>query len=352
MRPKMHWFGALLLTTLLWLSGCANEYEAAIQEAYPQAGERLELLGANLDSKALANARIVEHYAQRLSILKPELTPIAETLAKDVTRQGSLFQQLQQRYLALNQHPQNGKEYQQALHDLESLYVATDLAVFNDSLLDLVNTLADLSEGELKRIDIPADSAKSELPGSYLVGNPAYGQWQTDSNGDSFWQFVGPYLLLSAIVDEVGDAMERRDRRIYYSNWYSQPRYSYYNDYGWKSYGSYKDYNRHSTLKQQAADKGKALAAPPPKQYGSASGQKRMSSYLTRTSERNSSYGKRMGAGDGPRHADIPAKRGSTLFAANNSHSSSRSPPKRSSALFSSSSRSSSSRSSSGFGGK
>ncbi len=34
-------------------------------------------------------------------------------------------------------------------------------------------------------------------PGYHYVGNPNYGQWRADSQGNSFWEFYGKYALMS-----------------------------------------------------------------------------------------------------------------------------------------------------------
>ncbi len=142
---KTDWIAWLLL--FLFLSGCSNQYSAEINDYAPQIAERLEILGSNLDSKALANGRLIEEYAQRVALLKPELAAVTESLAQDATRSGALYQGLMARYEAVNLEPDTVEEYQKALFELESLHAATDPAVFNDSLIDQVNTLANLSAG-------------------------------------------------------------------------------------------------------------------------------------------------------------------------------------------------------------
>jgi hypothetical protein len=47
-----------------------------------------------------------------------------------------------------------------------------------------------------------ADQANNEAtpPGMAYVGDPNYGQWQNDNNGNSFWVFYGQYRLFSDLI--------------------------------------------------------------------------------------------------------------------------------------------------------
>jgi hypothetical protein len=63
-------------------------------------------------------------------------------------------------------------------------------------------------------------------PGYQYVGNPRYGQWRTDSNGNSFWEFYGKFAFFSYMFGGLtrpvyrGDWNDyrqyRNDRRPYY----------------------------------------------------------------------------------------------------------------------------------------
>ena len=43
--------------------------------------------------------------------------------------------------------------------------------------------LADMSNGALARVGAISEAAEGESVGNQLVGNPNYGQWQTNSSG-------------------------------------------------------------------------------------------------------------------------------------------------------------------------
>jgi hypothetical protein len=340
------------LVLLLLLAGCTNEYTADLQQNKQIVSSKLEALGQQLDARQLSNSRLIETYAEKLSAAKPELRSVTELLAKDATSNGTLYKSLQSRLAAVPDEVENRNQFIPAFEELQSLNAATDPAIFNDSLLDQVNTLADLSEGELPRVSIPQDEDVSSVKGgghvagSYLVGNPAYGQWKTDSGGSSFWEFYGQYRLFSDLF--LGRDYYRGP--IHYDDWYGgRPRYSYYNDYARSTYGTRSDRNAAKQRNQAMAKKG-ISPAKPKKTYGSVQGRKRVSTYTSMQKSYRNNVSKKFGAGDGPRHVGGTAKRQSSLFGGKTSTVGSTTPAKRSSSLFGSSFRSSSR--SSGFGGK
>ncbi|MCK4841733.1 MAG: hypothetical protein KAT04_07595, partial [Methylococcales bacterium] len=216
--------------------------------------------------------------------------------------------------------------------------------VFNDALIDLVNTMAELSDGQLDTVSIPKDSqaanARGEVitPGSYLVGNPGYGEYRQDNSGRSFWHWYGQYAFFRSMF---GGGYYNRSP-IYYNDWNRRSHYSYYNDYGRQSYGSNYDRNRTSQRNSNMRKSGAIPATQPKKQYGSAKGRKRVSTYSRQRSSQSNYFSQKQSGG---RHSGkVGGKRSSSFFAGNKSSSTS---SKRSSSFFGSSSRSSRS-----FGGK
>lgn len=78
-----------------------------------------------------------------------------------------------------------------------------------------------------------ADQATEEAapPGIAYVGDPTTGQWKTDSSGNSFWDFYGPYLLFSQLIGGPNPYYYRNE----YSTWNRDHRYSgtpYYSSVG------------------------------------------------------------------------------------------------------------------------
>lgn len=276
---------------------------------------------------------------------------MARALTKDASTQGNLYLGLTQRLSAINRSPANKDEYLLGMEDIHSLDAATDPAIFNDALLDLVNTLADLSGGELARVNIPKDADAQQVkgggvvPGSYLVGNPSYGQWTQDSAGGSFWQFYGQYRMFT---DLLGGSRYNRGP-IGYDDWNSRPNYSYHRDYGRDLYGSRTERASTAARDKQMQSKGVAPAKPKLK-YGSAAGQQRNTTYSTARKEYSQAASKKYGASGGPRHST--AFGSSTKPTTAKSAAAAKAPTqKRTSNLFGASSRSSS-RSSGGVGGR
>lgn len=92
--------------------------------------------------------------------------------------------------------------------------------------------------------------------GEQLIGNPSYGNWQTGSNGMSFWAWYGMYSMMGNMLG----------RPTYYSDWGRNRNYSYYNDYGRTRYSSPNQLNKQTQLDQRTkksfASKGKKFTSP------------------------------------------------------------------------------------------
>ncbi|MBF0118686.1 MAG: hypothetical protein HQK79_07600 [Desulfobacterales bacterium] len=74
------------------------------------------------------------------------------------------------------------------------------------------------------------ESTDANPPGYEYVGNSKYGQWKTDSSGNSFWEFYGKYRMFS---DLLGGFLNR-DNYNTYTRYQSQrkPYYGPNNEYG------------------------------------------------------------------------------------------------------------------------
>lgn len=86
--------------------------------------------------------------------------------------------------------------------------------VFEDHQNDLGMTILNKENGILDKNSAPAGA-------NGYVGNPQYGQWQTHSNGSSFWAFYGRYRLMSDLFF---------GPRYGYGGYYGYPRNDW-NDY-------------------------------------------------------------------------------------------------------------------------
>lgn len=224
-----------ILGLSLLLIACGDDRPERLQANIKSAAYLTDNLGATLDTGGLRNATILREYSRLLSEEKPQLKPLLTELSRDASRQGPLFQGLKNRLKTLQEQPQVLGDIEAQLFESENLIAATDPALFNDALSDPVNVIADMSDGQLARVNaiskqqsLRANAAEDSGPGSQLVGNPGYGQWQTDSSGMSFWQWYGMYAMFSALSPN----------RIRYDSWSSRRDYSYYNDVGRNRYTS------------------------------------------------------------------------------------------------------------------
>jgi len=218
----------------LLLSACGDERQDRIESNIKSADYLIENLGQSLDSNNIRNAMLLEQYAKLLHADKPELAPLLEQLSRDATRDGPTYQGLVQRLKTVREQPQVIGDIEAQLYETETLIEASDPALFNDALSDPINVIADMSDGKLARINaisqqqsLLANGAEDNGAGSQLVGNPGYGQWQSDSSGMSFWHWYGMYSMFSAITNPVR-----------YDRWSSRRDYSYYNDVGRNRYTS------------------------------------------------------------------------------------------------------------------
>lgn len=236
----------LLKPALVALLACTLHAcgDGGLHDRVTAAAARLEgavaSLGEQLDRGALRNAALIKQYAAKVSDAKPELRDLARVLEREATREGTLYQGLATRVQDLRASlPAEGapqQDYVPAAEELGALAEAVDPAEFNRALSDPLNVLADLSDGALPRVDAASASASRSAnkasdfgPGSQLVGNPNYGQWRTDSSGNSFWVWYGQFAL---IRDLLGGP------RIGYGAWAGGRDYSYYHDYGRRNYTS------------------------------------------------------------------------------------------------------------------
>ncbi len=297
----------LIVLSLLLLSGCGNRYAEDTQDLKQKVSASLVMLKKKLDAGQLRNSAIAKTYAKQLSIKKPELKDVATLLAKDATSEGIGYTSMTFRLDKVALTPTTEQAYRTGIAELQSIEAGADPIIFNESLIDIVNTLADLSEGQLARLNIPKDAtnAAATTPASYLVGNENYGQWRQDSSGNSFWAFYGQYALISSLLSP---SYGYHRGPIYRDDWYSRPRNSYYNDYGRNTYGSTKQQANWKTYTNTRAKQGKPVATTN-KDYRSNAAAKRTSTYSKMGSKK---YGAKTAHSSGSSKSSTPARRSSS----------------------------------------
>ncbi|WP_076539729.1 hypothetical protein [Shewanella sp. UCD-KL21] len=224
-------FSALILCVTL--AGCGDDRPEKITQYQQLSQQRLTQLDSMLKAGELRNATLLTQYTSLLKNSKPDLVPLLDELARDATSSGPMYQSLKRRTSELNDSA-NFVDLDQQLEEAQNIYQAADPSLFNDMLSDPVNVVADLSAGQLARVNAisreaaaMANGSEDFGAGSQLVGNPAYGGWQTNSSGMSFWAWYGMYSMFSNIMNPVR-----------YDRWSNNRGYSYYNDVGRYRYTS------------------------------------------------------------------------------------------------------------------
>jgi hypothetical protein len=277
--PKMF----LSLLIMLLLSACGNRYEEQLRGVHKGVKSNLEHLKTQLDNRQLTNGLLIDKYAITLMSHKRDYADIAKLLKKESTSQGQAYTGLAKRLAAVDLVPTDAANASYSSQELQLIDTAVDPLEFNNSLADVVNTLASLSEGQLALINVPASQKAGAEKSNALIGNPSYGSWQRQSNGQSFWAWYGMYSMFSNVFGG----------RSYYNSWSSRPHYSYYGNYGRNRWGSDVDVRRNQGLSQRHPSRYNKPSSATSKRYATTS--RRSSSYggssSKSSSSRSSSYG-------------------------------------------------------------
>lgn len=260
----------LVICLCSWvLIACSSQEDKLARELntyHDTVHNRLTQLKQHIGAGRLRNAKLLESYAGVVRKARPEMKEIVDTLALDATHKGPLYQSLVSRLSdAKSRIPQSSKAGMEASRQLVAefnrLNTAASVNNFNMMLTDPINVLAGMSDGKLARVTELADDAvqaeaSQVIKGSELVGNPVYGQWQTNSSGTTFWEFYGQYAFFSTLFD----------RPVSYSHWSTHRRPSYYHDVGRDYYSSPSQKARYQQteqrVKKQFAQQGKAFQSP------------------------------------------------------------------------------------------
>lgn len=130
-----------------------------------------------------------------LDTLQQELARYPEytVILNDYTQEGNFFPSYYHQYKVVV------GERQQNSDTLTYRDEVRDFVQVNENLYERYRpflgmaVLSKTPDGEIITTPFP--------PGYQYVGNPQYGSWQQDGNGNEFWRFAGQYLLLSTIFD-------------------------------------------------------------------------------------------------------------------------------------------------------
>ncbi len=253
----------LVIITTLSLVGCGDPVKEQIEQQLPITEQRVSQLGDALNNGQVRNASLIKKYADTVMASKSNLAPLINEFRKDASTDGPMYKALLDRINTAKNQPQMFDSSQALYNELLNIYQAADPVLYSDALSDPLNVLADMSDGQLPRINSlsksqsqQANNAQDFGTGEQLIGNPSYGNWQTGSNGMSFWAWYGMYSLM-------GDMFGRRTS---YNDWGRQRNYSYYNDYGRTRYSSPNQLKKQTSLdtrtKKSFSSRGQKFTSP------------------------------------------------------------------------------------------
>jgi hypothetical protein len=235
----------LIIITTLSLVGCGDPVKEQIEQQLPITEQRVTQLGDALNNGQVRNASLINQYADKVMVNKANLAPLINEFRKDASTDGPMYKALLDRINTAKTQPKMFESSQALYNELLNIYQAADPILYSDALSDPLNVLADMSDGQLPRINSlsksqsqQANNAQDFGTGEQLIGNPSYGNWQTGSNGMSFWAWYGMYSMM-------GDMFGRRTS---YNDWGRQRNYSYYNDYGRTRYSSPNQLKKQTSL--------------------------------------------------------------------------------------------------------
>lgn len=245
--------------------GCASEEERLTKELtsfHSRVQSNIHLLENHIESGRVRNAKILAEYAAVLRKQSPDMIPVIDALAADATTEGPTFKSLEGRASdAKNKIPVAAKSLdasRELTREFNSLNTASSVTNYNMALTDPINVLADMSKGKLAKVAPLENETESAMDavGSQLVGNPTYGQWQTNNDGSTFWEWYGKYALFSSLFD----------RPVSYGHWSSHRAPSYYHDVGRDYYSSPKQKQTYKATEQRVkktfAAEGKKFQSP------------------------------------------------------------------------------------------
>lgn len=253
----------LIIIITLNLVGCGDPVKEQIEQQLPITEQRVLQLGDALNNGQIRNASLINKYADKVMVNKANLAPLINEFRKDASTDGPMYKALLDRINTAKTQPKMFESSQALYNELLNIYQAADPVLYSDALSDPLNVLADMSDGQLPRINSlsksqsqQANNAQDFGTGEQLIGNPSYGNWQTGSNGMSFWAWYGMYSMM-------GDMFGRRTS---YNDWGRQRNYSYYNDYGRTRYSSPSQLKKQTSLdtrtKKSFSRRGQKFTSP------------------------------------------------------------------------------------------
>ncbi len=153
---------------------------------------------------------------QSLNGLRRDLDryPQYSVILQDMTSKGLIFHDYFHRYRIL--FPKgDGKGKQDGAAQMEqklTSWVKVDKETYDAYKPSLGMTILSKKEdGSIETVPQP--------PGYQFVGDPRFGKWESDSQGNQSWKWLATAMVLLEVVDEIGDAFEKRRRPVNHGDW-------------------------------------------------------------------------------------------------------------------------------------
>ena len=256
----------MILGLAACLSACGSdptkEVKAEISSNLVAAESAFKSLNISLDNGTLRNATLLPAYAKVARDKKPEFAQIIDTLASEGTRRGPTYMAIEQRLRDVKPKASgaiDSVEVGSAIN-LELLNIRTAISNYDAMLVDALNMMSEFTEGTLPKVrEIEFEDSRAEggAIGSEYVGNSNYGEWRSNSSGNSIWHWYGQYAFFSMMFG---------NRPVYYDSWSTNRRPSYYHDRNRGAYSSPKGRSNQSDAlnktKKSYTAKGKSFKSP------------------------------------------------------------------------------------------
>ncbi len=235
-------FGILCLGLLY---GCSND--KVYLEEFNVIQNNINKLKTSFDNDEGKYDQLLTYYVSKGKELTPDAAEVIDSFAIAGTSESARIKQLQNELDELKAGYKKQKK-QELIGNIDRLKSAATLDVQDILLVDEINTIAALAGDGLNSIE--TDQAL-ENDGAALVGNPAYGRWES-RNGTSVWTWLAIYSMWN---------------NVRYDSWYYNRPYSYQYDYYNSHYGSSnwrRNENSRYSYNKQAIDKtGQELGRKP-----------------------------------------------------------------------------------------
>ncbi|TKB47194.1 hypothetical protein [Thalassotalea mangrovi] len=250
----MRLFIASIIISLCLLGACSDSIEDQINVQLPLTEQKLAELKQALSDGEVENAVLIQQYANKLLTLNPKLEQPVAVLIRNAGSEGQLYKRLYERLQTVSFQSDLFVSEELRYQELLNIYQAADPILFSDALSDPLNVLADLSQGQLQRVNAETKSltlqknqAEDFGAAALLIAHPAFGTWQTNSENEVTWQWFNRTKPLSTLL---------KRSSVDYEEWAKYRDYSFYADIGRSRYSSVFTLARQTEIEEELSSPG------------------------------------------------------------------------------------------------